>query len=49
MLFQLVVRTGIKVIDLDNFLEVLRSECYLLKKGAKLYQLQTSILTQHGV
>ncbi|KAG5184900.1 MCM2/3/5 family-domain-containing protein [Tribonema minus] len=34
------------VADFGGFLEVLRSECYLLKRGAKVYQLQTSSFSQ---
>lgn len=33
---------GVKAFDFDNFLEVLRHECYLLRKGAGLFAVQGS-------
>jgi hypothetical protein len=34
------------VADFNNFLDVLRSECYLLKRGAHVYQAQNSSFSQ---
>jgi DNA helicase MCM8 len=32
----------LKITDFDRFLDVLNAECYILKKGPKLYQVMTS-------
>jgi len=39
---ELAQRMSLKIADFDRFLEVLNSECYLLKKGPRLYQVMTS-------
>ena len=30
-----------QIVDFDRFLDVLNNECYLLKKGPRLYQAST--------
>lgn len=35
---ELAERMHLKIADFDRFLDVLNAECYLLKKGPRLYQ-----------
>lgn len=37
-LMELAERMRLKISDFDRFLDVLNAECYLLKKGPRLYQ-----------
>ncbi|GLE01147.1 hypothetical protein PINS_up009977 [Pythium insidiosum] len=39
---------GLQIDDFRDFVEILRNECYLLKKGPKLYKVQTSAYSQMG-